>query len=137
MKRILIAGVVLLALGFGSPTLIGSARADVLPDSLLGHWKENPIDEKHIEPDAYLRTDESVGHGSYDGYDIWSDRYEIYDADCKILKVDKRADTLYTVEAYCHTIGDPNDELKEARTEINEFELVRSGTLLIVSPVGS
>jgi hypothetical protein len=112
-------------------------HADVLPDSLLGHWKENPIDDEHIEQNVFLHTDESVGHGSYYGYDIWKDKYEIYDYTCKILHVEKQMDTVYTVQSYCTLIADENSELKdEAYTDTSEFELLKNGKLLI-TPVGS
>lgn len=131
MRKILIAGVTVLA-------FVGSAHAqDVMPDSLLGHWKENPIDEIHIEQNVFLYTGERVGNRSYDGYDIWKDKYEIYDFTCKVLHVEKQMDTVYTVQSYCKLIGDESGTLEnEAYTDTSEFELLKNGKVL-VTPVGS
>jgi hypothetical protein len=128
ITKVLLAGVTVLS-------LVGSARADVMPDELIGHWKENPIDDEHIEQNVFLHTTQS-NFNSYDGYDIWKDKYEIYDYTCKVLHVEKQMTTVYTVQSFCKLIGNPDDQLDDSYTDMSEFELLKNGKVL-VTPVGS
>jgi hypothetical protein len=136
MKKILLAGVMLLALG-------SAASADVMPDALQGHWTFVPVGKfpngtVKIDPDNIYMRSSDPDFTPYSGYDIGKDKYSIMDFDCIVLKVEKLADTLYTVQADCKLGGDNGGDpsLDNEYTATNEFELLKSGKLL-VNPVGS
>jgi hypothetical protein len=76
---------------------------------------------------------ERAGPDSGD-FHVDKDWYAGVDDRCEILKVEKQAENLYTVQARCSYDG--NDDSIPSRIDTDEFELLGNGKLLI-TPVGS
>ena len=67
-------------------------------------------------------------------FHVDKDWYAGVDDRCEILKVEKQAENLYTVQARCAYDG--NDDSIPSRIDTDEFELLGNGKLLI-TPVDS
>jgi len=94
--------------------------ADILPDAMMGSWGMGGQMER-------------AGPDSGD-FHVDKDWYAGVDDRCEILKVEKQAENLYTVQARCSYDG--NDDSIPSRIDTDEFELLGNGKLLI-TPVGS
>jgi hypothetical protein len=55
---------------------------------------------------------------------------------CRILKVEKQAENLYTVQSSCEYVDKPESDHTPPTMETNEFELVGKDRL-IITPIGS
>jgi hypothetical protein len=99
VRKLLLAGAMLV---FAAPAY----AADTLPDAMIGGWG--------FEPNG--------GEGMVrapDGGDFFieKDKYSGVDNDCTILKVEKLAENLYTVQASCLDYG--NDTTTISLTSLN------------------
>jgi hypothetical protein len=115
MRVAVLAGILLL--------LAAPAYADELPDAMMGDWGMG--DE--------TGQMERAGPDSGD-FHVDKDWYAGVDDRCEILKVEKQAENLYTVQARCAYDG--NDDSIPSRIDTDEFELLGNGKLLI-TPVSS
>ena len=109
MRVTVLAGILLL---LAAP----ACAADSLPDAMMGDWGMG--DETGLSGDFHVDKD-------------W---YAGVDDRCEILKVEKQAENLYTVQARCAYDG--NDDSIPSRIDTDEFELLGNGKLLI-TPVSS
>ena len=82
MKKLLLAGILLL--------LAAPVYADELPDTMMGWWD---FDGENGE--TLIRSD---GDGEFH---VSKDSYLGVDDICRILKVEKQTENLYTVQASC------------------------------------
>ena len=83
MQKILLAVVLLLA--------ASSGHADTLPDAMMGNW----VLDGDMSEGLVRSTDQYDYYVEKDGYMIAGD------VGCKIQNVEKQAENLYTVQAYC------------------------------------
>lgn len=119
MKKLLLVGIATLIVSSAS-----AAQPQTLPDAMTGRWCAT----LSVEHPPFVR-------GCDDGerLTVRLDGYEQQDGEdgphayCKILKVEKQAENLYTVQASCY-LYDPDSE---HQIETNEFELVGKDKLLI------
>lgn len=117
MRRILFAATALLVAYL--PAYARYDLPDPMPDALLGDWTSRSEGAETLVRSPPNHAD----------FHIDKDSYGAEDHECTVLKVEKLAANLYTVQASCTVVDQPD------AVETNEFEL--RGDKLLITPVGS